>query len=205
MSTVTVSTTANGGGLSASFTQTVNPNVVATLNPVKAAAKTGSLAVRTNNNTGTLTMDAGHGFNTGDRLDVFWLDPTTGAQKCQYKVTAGTVATNSVPISAGVGDNLPAALSAVTVQVAVPLDFPLTTTELVALAVGGAAPGKVVLEKADGTVVYNVTLGANGVGSAWVSGFGAANPVSDTVAKAYVTNASSSAANQVNVIAGLTG
>jgi hypothetical protein len=73
-----------------------------------AAAKTGTLTTRTNNTTGTLTMSAGHGFNTGDKIALFW------AGGSQRDVTLGTVSGNSVPFSGGTGDDLPAATTAIT-------------------------------------------------------------------------------------------
>lgn len=205
MSTISLSTTVTGGGLSVAFTRQVSANVTGGLSPSLPAAKTGTLTTRTDNNTGTLTMSSGHGITDGQRIDIFWLDPTTGEQKCQHKVTVGTVATNSVPFDLGVGDNLPDQGTAVTVQVAAEYDFPITTSELVALAVGGSAGGKVVLEKGDGTVVFHQTLSTTGAGSSWASGSGVSNPVSDTVTKAYLTNASAAAANTVNVLVGTTG
>lgn len=85
--------------------------------PSVPAAKAGSLTTRTDNDTGTLTMDAGHGITTGVKLDVYWqnADLTYGSRS---NMTVGTVATNSVPIDGGTGDNLP--LAAVAVTAAVP-------------------------------------------------------------------------------------
>lgn len=81
------------------------------LDPTLAAAKTGTLTTRTDNDTGTLTMADGHGITTGAKLDVYW---DGGAR---YNMTVGTVATNSVPIDGGSGDNLPASSTAITAMV----------------------------------------------------------------------------------------
>ena len=81
------------------------------LSETLAAAKTGTLTTRTDNTTGTLTMSAGHGITTGQTIDLYW----TGGVR--YGVTVGTVSTNSVPISSGSGDNLPAADAAITAVV----------------------------------------------------------------------------------------
>src|SRR5678815_5092823 len=77
---------------------------------VLAAAKVGQLTTRTDNDTGTLTMVAGHGITTGARLDIFWEE--AGVKGARYGVTVGTVATNSVPFDLGAGDNLPTNLTA---------------------------------------------------------------------------------------------
>lgn len=75
------------------------------------AAKSGQLTTRTDNTTGTLTMSAGHGFTTGVVIDLYW------AGGVRYGVVVGTVATNSVPISGGAGDNLPSNLTNITAMV----------------------------------------------------------------------------------------
>jgi hypothetical protein len=76
-----------------------------------AAAKVGQLTTRTDNDTGTLTMVTGHGITTGAILDVYW----DGGYRANMVV--GTVATNSVPIDGGSGDNLPTNLTAITAMV----------------------------------------------------------------------------------------
>ncbi len=63
----------------------------------------GTLTTRTDDNTGTVTLAAGHGIVTGDEVDIYWDGGV------QYAVTVGTVATNSMPFDAGIGDNLPTA------------------------------------------------------------------------------------------------
>lgn len=85
-----------------------------------AAAKTGQLTTRTNNSDGTLTMSGGHGITDADVLDLYW----SGGRR--YNVVVGTVATNSVPISGGSGDNLPTNLTNITAQVqnVLNVDFP---------------------------------------------------------------------------------
>jgi hypothetical protein len=75
------------------------------------AAKTGQLTTRTDNTSGTLTMTAGHGITTAAVIDLYW----TGGRR--YGVVVGTVATNSVPISGGAGDNLPTNLTNITAVV----------------------------------------------------------------------------------------
>lgn len=204
-SIVTIS--ASGGGVSVFSTETNDSEVSGVLNVTVDAGKTGALTTRTDANTGTLTMDAGHGITTGARLDIHWLDATTGLPKCQYKVTAGTVSGNTVPIDLGVGDNLPALVSGtypVVVQVANEYDMSFLTANLEVLFCGATNYGKLVLEKSDGTVVFNKTFGAAGAGYAWTATSGGSNPVSDDVAKAFVTNGSSSASNTVSAFAGLT-
>ena len=201
---ITSSSSASGGGLSVASTESVEVPIVSNINTSVAAAKTGVLTTRTDANTGSLTMDTGHGITTGARIDIHWLDVTTGAAKVQYKVTVGTVATNVVPIDSGVGDDLPTAAYAITACVATEIDYFFEETNLVVLACGASAGrGKIVLEKADGTVVFNKTIGVGGAGYTWTLASGATNPVTDTVAKAFLTNGESSTANVISQIAGL--
>lgn len=75
------------------------------------AAKTGSLTTRTNNTDGTLTMDPGHGIITGQVVDIYWVGGS------RVGVVVGTVSVNSVPISGGSGDNLPAQSTAINVGI----------------------------------------------------------------------------------------
>jgi len=69
------------------------------------AGKTGDLTTRTDDETGSITMDsASHGITTGAIVDIYW----TGGVR--YGVTVGTVSGTTVPIGAddsGSGDVLP--------------------------------------------------------------------------------------------------
>jgi len=67
------------------------------------AAKPGALTTRTDNNTGVLTMDAGHGLATG-RIDVYW--DVAGVRGCRRQMD-GVVTVDSIAIDGGYGDNLP--------------------------------------------------------------------------------------------------
>ncbi len=112
MGTITHAQSISGGGV------TIQPLAVTRTNSGMIAledtlnvAKTGTLSTRTDNNTGTLTMDSGHGITNGQIVDIYW---SGGVQRT---VTVGTVSTNSVPFDLGIGDNLPIATTAVTVCV----------------------------------------------------------------------------------------
>jgi len=79
-----------------------------TMGPAAAGVtKSGTLTTRTDDNTGTLTMEAAHGIVTGQPLLLLW----DGGSR---STTAGTVAGTSVPIDGGAGNILPAASTAVT-------------------------------------------------------------------------------------------
>ncbi|MEN0109299.1 MAG: hypothetical protein AAF805_01125 [Planctomycetota bacterium] len=100
--------------------------------PVPAAAA-GTLATRTDAETGSLTMGASaHGVTTGAVVDLFW---EGGAR---YGVTVGAVAGVTVPIGAdnsGTGDDLPAASTALTVSVPESFNASIDGDRLAVLAV----------------------------------------------------------------------
>jgi hypothetical protein len=130
MVTVTHAQSISGGGITIQTMPVTRTNsgpigLEDTLN----TAKTGTLTTRTDNNTGTLTMTAGHGLTTGQIVDIYW---SGGVQR---SVTVGTVATNSVPIELGIGDNLPSATTAVTVcvQKAINLAIDGDNTKIIAV------------------------------------------------------------------------
>lgn len=73
------------------------------------AALAGTLTTRTDDDTGVVTVAAGHGITASDTVDVYW----TGGRRYGVDVTAVTSTTISIDI--GSGDNLPAASTAVTI------------------------------------------------------------------------------------------
>jgi hypothetical protein len=105
------------GGKSATSRSVVTADGIISKEISVPAAKIGALTTRTDDNTGVLTMNASHGITTGASLDVYW----SGGQR--LGMTVGTVATNSVPIDGGSGDNLPADETAITAMV--PIEEPL--------------------------------------------------------------------------------
>ncbi len=65
-----------------------------------ADGREGPLTTRTDNDTGAVTLSAGHGFITGDKIDIAW----SGGSR---KDMDATVAGNVVSLDGGTGDNLP--------------------------------------------------------------------------------------------------
>lgn len=110
MPTLTANLTANGYGRTATENQSVTSDNGWDIGPVNVnAAVAGTLSAKTDANTGTVTLGAGHGIVDGDKVDIYW---TGGSSRYS---TVGTVAGNDVPIDLGVGDALPAVGTAVTV------------------------------------------------------------------------------------------
>lgn len=156
------------------------------------AAKTGSLTTRTDNTTGTLTMSAGHGINTGNRLDIFF----DGG--CRYGVVVGTVAVNSVPFSGGGGDNLPVATTPITAAVPHEEPFVVTGDNVAVLAVKCPQQSVFVFTDASDAAIFAIPLDEGGAYS-WTSEDNASNPLAGgAVAKVYMSHALSTAAARMN-------
>jgi hypothetical protein len=182
-----------------SFSRTVSADGFTVKDPTLAAAKVGQLTTRTDDNTGTLTMDSGHGITTGARLDLYW----TGGRR--YNITVGTVATNSVPIDLGAGDALPANLTAITAMVPQSEAFSFETSDMVALFCGvpiGAIPATVMfVDATNGDAVIRLN---GGVDSIWDSASAAPSPLADTdgsIRSVFFSHGDSTASRQINVAA----
>src|SRR6185369_12276008 len=123
-------------GLSMSEIRTISgEGGLAPLEVSVPAGKAGTLTTRTDNDTGTATLGAGHGILTGDRVDVYWI----GGHR--YGMTVGTVAGTSVPLDLGAGDNLPTAATAIVVCKANNYPFAFTGNNLDAIALAATGSG----------------------------------------------------------------
>lgn len=167
-----------------------------------AAAKAGQLTTRTDNDTGTLTMAGGHGITTGARLDVYWTN-TDGTVGRHYGMTVGTVATNSVPIDGGAGDNLPALNAAITAMVPTAETITVTGDNAVAVAADSDTPATVIFAQSGGTTIKVVRLDGDAAyfwrdDSVDATPLGAANPLAGgAVGKVYMSHGDSAAAHPV--------
>ena len=172
-----------------------------------AAFKAGTVSQRIDANTGELTLGTGHGIETGDVVDIHWRIGTTNY--CQRKVTVGTVIGNTVPIDAGVGDDLPVLTTAivcckqrsekVTANSAGLQILGLLAKDLTGVAVEGVQLGFVT---AGGTVAYHPLLSLDDLVQSDVAA-GEANPLGGTdIATLTMTNGSASVAIDLQVLIG---
>lgn len=193
-------------GVTSRQTVDVPGNGDASVEPDVPAAKVGQLTTRTDNTTGTLTMNAGHGIITGQKIDVYWVIANITYHRRQ--VVAGTVAGNSVPISGGTGDNLPANMTAVTVGIPVVVDLNVNGNNIQAAQYIAARDGVVILTTAGGTEIHGTLVGdksGNLAGSAWdwYTGSSVANPFTGSagaIAKASVSHSDSTATRKMKVV-----
>jgi hypothetical protein len=164
-----------------------------------AAAKTGTLTTRTDDNTGTLTMSSGHGITTGNKIHLYWVN-TDGTRGFAHTV-AGTVATNSVPIDTGAGDNLPPLNTAVTAMVPTSYDFVVEYANLVLLAFRCDQPAYAVVRQSGGTVEEAVEVTGSTGSYSWDSGDGTSNPLAADVTSVDVSHGDATASRAVKLVA----
>lgn len=170
-----------------------------------AVAKIGQLTTRTDNDTGTLTMNGGHGITTGVRLDVYWTE--SGVKGARYGMTVGTVAGDSVPIDGGGGDNLPTNTTAVTAQVPAEEELLFTGNNVQFAFAKSDRRGIIVFAtSAPATVkaVVDPLEGDTGGGWVWDTENGLTNPFAGaSVAKVFFSNGDSSNTNTMVAGAGV--
>jgi hypothetical protein len=128
-----------------------------------AVAKAGSLTTRTGDAVGVITMSGGHGFVTGNIVDLYW----SGGRR--YGV-ALTVASNELTTADGAhtdGDVLPAQATAITVCLQTVISTDIDGDKAAALAVSleyaaaSTAKGHVHFCEADDTTVCDFDLDAD--------------------------------------------
>jgi hypothetical protein len=152
------------------------------------------LTTRTDDNTGTITMgDAGHGIQTGDKVDVYWDGGV------QYDVTVGTVIGTTVPIDLGSGDVLPTDTppTAVIVSLRTQINLDIDGDNLVLLAIKQkynsntlTADSHVDFQDSGSAEIAEVDLEANGP-QVWDIAGGSANPFTgNSITKAFASNGS---------------
>lgn len=132
MPTLTYSPTVSGMGvnpISKQISRTGDGGSVVEISVAKGYA--GTLSTRTDDETGTLTLGAGHAITTGQIIDLYW---SGGAR---FAILVGTVSGTSVPIGAddsGTGDVLPAESTAVVASPRVAFNCAVDGDELGLLA-----------------------------------------------------------------------
>jgi len=159
----------------------------------KAAAKTGQLTTRTDNDTGVITATAGHGIVNG-RLDVYW----DGGHRRGMTVT---VATNALSVDAGAGDNLPTNLTNVTLSQPQEEEFLVTGNNVAAIGARSSRRGIIVFAESDDTEVLAIVDNfdaSGGGGYQWFDGSGITNPLAGAaVAKVFFSNGNSASSNEM--------
>lgn len=187
--TVRQNVTVLGDTFAATSTQDADAAVSFNPDGGVAAAAIGALTTRTDNDTGTLTMNSGHGITTGARLDLYW----DGGRR--RGITVGTVATNSVPFDLGAGDNLPALSTAVTAVVPHTEAVTLTGANAVLIALNhdSADYAQFVFTTSGDVELAAFTVSPDTKSYVWFSDSGLTSPLSGAVAKVYLSHGDSDA------------
>ncbi len=190
-------------GISFIDNETVTVDGVQRKEATKAVAKIGQLTTRTDSNTGIITMAGGHGFITGDHIDVYWTE--SGVNGTRRRMAA-TVTVNAVAVDLGTGDNLPTNLTAVTAQIPTEEEFLVTGNNVAAIGAKASRRGIIVFAESDGTEILAIDDnldGTAGGGFQWFDGSGSANPLASAdVAKVFFSNGDSSVANSLVALVG---
>lgn len=148
---------------------------------------------KTDANTGTATMAAGHTIATGKA--VAWWEGG-----CRFDLDA-TVAGNSVALDGGSGDNFPASDTEMTIANAITIPEDFDGDDLEVLVAKGTGPTHIAFVDSGGGIVKAVDLAA-GEPFVVLAGIGLANPLSgNAIAAVQVANGAATA--NAFVMAGL--
>ncbi|MCP4248086.1 MAG: hypothetical protein GY778_13650 [bacterium] len=155
-----------------------------------AAAMEGDLTTRTTDTTGTITMDAAHGFSDGDVIDLYWT--VGGVEGRRYDVDLGTPTGDAFPISGGAGDVLPAQDSEIIAQVQTVVNVADFEGDLLQMiAAHSVARGRMSLWGSGPTLHLGLDM-VPGELWYWLSGGTEANPLAgDTITEVRITQGSS--------------
>jgi hypothetical protein len=172
-----------GINVNGAFTRSAPGQLSEQLTPdLLVAGLAGTLTTRTDNDTGVVTLGAGHGIQQNDKVSVSW----DGGSRISMSVT--NVAGNLVTVDLGSGDNLPAQASAVVVAKVIRINcsFAGNDLEMVA-AVCGVDLAVGFYNAADALLLQLKLKGGNAQGEPWfwVKNAGIANPLAGA-AVAYI-------------------
>lgn len=181
---------------------TVNSNSTIRREITLNAAKVG-LLTRTDADTGTLTMNSGHGITTAAKLDVYWTE--SGIAKNRRNMTVGTVVTNSVPIDGGSGDNLPTGTGvAITAMIPSSEEFRFDGDDMKILVVTANAVANIVIAGADDAEDAYYGIQQAGQVKDWYEGNGETNPLAgDTETQLIISHGDSSGSKTIKVTVGI--
>lgn len=179
----TIGKTNTHGNKSFNETTTITADLSITGEVLVPAAQAGVLTVRSDDVSGSITMDsASHTIATGNRISIFW----AGARA--YVATVGTVAGQVVPFTLAEGDVLPGATTPLTVSL--PEEFPAVFAgdDMVAALLFSEPIGAIVFTEADGATDWARILQAN-KSHQWNGNEDVVNPVAgDAIEKIFLSH-----------------
>lgn len=195
MPNISYSSSISGAGVSIQSAVSRNPNNASGYDPTLPAGYPGTLTTRTDGNTGTVTLESGHAITTAANVDIHW------ASGVQYDVTVGTVAGNSMPFDAGVGDDLPAQSTLVVVTPRVIIEGEFDGDELSVLGIQASQNSFIAFYDGDDNVVTTLKLPAN-QGQVYDIEGGASNAFSGEVIEYMIGSNGTTTAGTLKLIVG---
>lgn len=165
--------------------------------PTVPAAKTGTLTTRTDNDTGVIGAQAGHGIVSTNKVDVFW----DGGSRTGM---TATVAGDNITVDGGTGDNLPVVNTPVTLTLRATEEFPVPTGDnLLMLTVYSPGRGAVTFANVDDTFLHPVRFDEAGTYTWYVNtGITDPNPfAAQAITKAYFSNGDATKAVTIDAVA----
>lgn len=159
-----------------------------------AAAKTGTLSTRTDDNTGVVAAASGHGASTGNKIDLFW----DGGSRLAMDAT---VSGDNITLDGGSGDVLPAAATAVTLMrhlAGASETIIFTPADLKALVAYVPVQGAIHFYESDGTTYISSLQLDAGVAYTFIDGVVGDNPLTgESPAVVKMTHGDSTASRPV--------
>lgn len=188
MPTAVITTNASIGGISIASTASRTAETQLSHEVSLAAAKSGTLTTRTDNDTGVITLGSGHGITDADIVDVYW------SAGVQYGCTVTSYDSTTITVDLGSGDNLPTQDSAVTVGVQVTIDTDFDGDNLEAVLMHCDQKAHLDFQDSGDATLGEFDLTANEAFT-WLSGTGTANPLTgNPVDDVKVSNGGTTAA-----------
>ena len=183
-----------GQSFSVAVTRTSDGSGVWTPEVTAGTAKASTDWEKTDADTGTATMATGHGFTTGDTVDVFWADGS------RYGMTA-TVAGNDVALDGGDGDDLPASDTSMVLCSPIEVNGTVDPDDLAMLVIASTKRARVTFVDSGEAVLYSVDMAANEF-TVWFSNSGITCPMTgNPVTKMLVSSGDTANAAAITVAA----
>jgi hypothetical protein len=190
--TINIQASIGGGLINATITRTAESVLRAEVE--LPAGSAGTLSTRTDDDTGIVTVEAGHGILDTDYVDLYW----SGGVRYGLDVTAQDATTISIDI--GEGDNLPTETSAIVITKRVEIDEQFDGDVLNMLAVNCNQRGHVEFEESGGTTVKAQELKANEPWT-WVTNQSFTNPLTgNAIGKIQASNGSGTTAATLKIL-----
>lgn len=170
----------------------VEGDSIESTSPSVAAAKSGTLTTRTDDDTGVVTFATGHGFTTGNKIDIFW---SGGSRRAMDATVAGDAAT----LDGGTGDNLPVLSTVITGMVPTEVPFVVDGDTVVGLAISCSVPGYAVFVDDAAAEITDATYALdNNESATWISG-DSTNPLAGDVTSLVKLSHGSTSAKEMTV------